>query len=146
MITLILILAIILIIIGAVTDAEEIGGLGFFLSILFGAAFLIIVVYMAHVYYVVPQTIAMYQEENAVIEEKISNTVTKYMEYEKGIIYEVAPDEDVMSLISLYPDLSSDELVKSEIEVYVSNNKEIKELKAKEARKSLYRFLLYFGH
>lgn len=96
--------------------------------------------------YVIPNKIAMYQEENAIIEERVSSTVAKYMEYEKDIIYEVAPSDDAMTLISLYPELSSDELIKEEINVYVSNNNKIRELKDTELNKSIYKFLLYFGH
>lgn len=96
--------------------------------------------------YVIPNKIAMYQEENAIIEERVSSTVAKYMEYEKDIIYEVAPSDDAMTLISLYPELSSDELIKEEINVYVSNNNKIRELKDAELNKSIYKFLLYFGH
>lgn len=96
--------------------------------------------------YVIPNKIAMYQEENAIIEEQVSSTVAKYMEYEKDIIYEIAPIDDAMTLISLYPELSSDELIKEEINVYVSNNNKIRELKDTELNKSIYRFLLYFGH
>lgn len=96
--------------------------------------------------YAIPNKIAMYQEENAIIEERVSSTVARYMEYEKDIIYDVAPSDDAMTLISLYPELSSDELIKEEINVYVSNNNKIRELKDKELNKSIYKFLLYFGH
>lgn len=99
-----------------------------------------------NVAYVIPNKIAMYQEENAIIEERVSSTVAKYMEYEKDIIYEVTPSDDTMILISLYPELSSDELIKEEINVYVSNNNKIRELKDTELDKSIYKFLLYFGH
>lgn len=98
-----------------------------------------------NVSYVIPNKIAMYQEENTIIEERVSSTVAKYMEYEKDIIYEVAPSDDAMTLISLYPELSSDELIKEEINVYVSNNNKIRELKDTELNKSIYKFLLYFG-
>lgn len=99
-----------------------------------------------NVTYLIPNKIAMYQEENAIIEERVSSTVAKYMEYEKDIIYEVTPSDDAMTLISLYPELSSDELIKEEINVYVSNNNKIRELKDTELNKSIYKFLLYFGH
>ena len=99
-----------------------------------------------NVSYVIPNKIAMYQEENVIIEERVSSTVAKYMEYEKDIIYEVAPSDDAMTLISLYPELGSDELIKEEINVYISNNNKIRELKDTELNKSIYKFLLYFGH
>lgn len=102
--------------------------------------------YMIHqCKYVIPAQIAMYEEENALIEEKVSNTVTKYMEYEKDIVIEVSPDDDAFTLVSLYPELRSDVLVSNEIEIYVSNNNKIKELKSEALNISNYRFWLYFG-
>lgn len=102
--------------------------------------------YMIHkCNYVIPAQIAMYEEENALIEEKVSNTVTKYMEYEKSIVIEVSPDDDAFSLVSLYPELSSDTLVSNEIELYVNNNEKIKELKSEALNISNYKFWLYFG-
>lgn len=102
--------------------------------------------YMIHqCNYVIPAQIAMYEEENALIEEKVSNTVAKYMEYEKSIVIEVSPDDDAFSLVSLYPELSSDTLVSNEIELYVNNNEKIKELKSEALNISNYKFWLYFG-
>ena len=96
--------------------------------------------------HVIPAQIAMYEEENDRIEEKVSNTVSKYMEYEKDIFIEVSPDDDAFTLISLYPELRSDTLISKEIEVYISNNAKIKELKSQMLEISNYRFWLYFGH
>lgn len=102
--------------------------------------------YMIHqCNYVIPAQIAMYEEENALIEEKVSNTVTKYMEYEKDIFIEVSPDDDAFTLISLYPELKSDTLVSNEIEIYVNNNEKIKELKSEALNISNYKFWMYFG-
>lgn len=102
--------------------------------------------YMIHqCNYVIPAQIVMYEEENALIEEKVSNTVTKYMEYEKAIVIEVSPDDDAFSLVSLYPELSSDTLVSNEIELYVKNNEKIKELKSEALNISNYKFWIYFG-
>jgi len=102
--------------------------------------------YMIHqCNYVIPAKIAMYEEENALIEEKVSNTVTKYMEYEKSIVIEVSPDDDAFSLVSLYPELSSDALVSNEIELYVKNNEKIKELKSEALNIPKYKFWIYFG-
>lgn len=102
--------------------------------------------YMIHqCNYVIPAQIAMYEEENALIEEKVSNTVAKYMEYEKDIFIEVSPDDDAFTLISLYPELRSDTLVSNEIEIYVNNNEKIKELKSEALSISNYKFWMYFG-
>lgn len=95
--------------------------------------------------YAIPAKIAMYEEENAKIEEKVSNTVNKYMEYEKNIIVEVGPDDDAFSLVSLYPELGADTLISNEIEAYTGNNQKIKELKDEALDISVYRFWMYFG-
>lgn len=47
--------------------------------------------------------------------------------------------------VALYPELKSDTLVQSQIEVYVENNKAIKELKSSAINASVYRWWLYFG-
>ena len=96
--------------------------------------------------YVIPAQITMYEEENAKIEEKVSSTVAKYMEYEGNVIMEIAPGDDAMSLISLYPDLKSDQLIMSEINIYIENNDKIKELKEQQLNLRTYKWWLYFGH
>jgi hypothetical protein len=57
---------------------------------------------------------------------------------------EVSPDSAI-TLVSLYPELKADELVKKQIEVYVANNEKIKELKEKKIMGNVYRWWLYFG-
>lgn len=96
--------------------------------------------------YVIPTQIAMYEEENARIEDKVRDTVNKYMEYEGGVIMEIAPEDDAISLISLYPDLKTDQLITEEINVYIANNDQIKALRAEQAEQASYKWWLYFGH
>lgn len=86
----------------------------------------------------------MYEEENTKIEQQIADVVTQYQEYEAGIFTEVAP-ESAMTLVALYPELKSDTLVQSQIEVYADNNKQIKELKCMAINTSVIRWWLYFG-
>lgn len=92
----------------------------------------------------IEKKIAMYEEENTKIEQQIADVVTRYQEYEAGIFTEVAP-ESAMTLVALYPELKSDTLVQSQIEVYVDNNKQIKELKSIAINASVLRWWLYFG-
>ena len=94
---------------------------------------------------VIPREIRMYEEENENVETKIANTVEKYMNYEKDIQIEVSPEDDAMSLVSLYPDLKADVLVQEEINVYIENNNKIKELKSELCNLGLYKFLVCFG-
>ena len=130
----------------AITDCLDDNGWLAVLIIMASIIIFAITAYCIHgCKYVIPAKIAMYEEENAKIEEKVSNTVNKYMEYEKNIIVEVSPDDDVFSLVSLYPELRSDTLVSNEIEMYISNNNKIKELKDEALNISNYRFWMYFG-
>lgn len=93
---------------------------------------------------VIDDQIAMYQEENTKIETQIAEVVKQYQKYETDIFAEVNPDSAI-TLVSLYPELKSDSLVNSQIEVYVSNNQKIKELREEEIAGSVKRWWLYFG-
>ena len=92
----------------------------------------------------IDKKIAMYEAENTKIEQQIADVVTQYQEYEAGIFTEVAP-ESAMTLVALYPELKSDTLVQSQIEVYANNNRQIKELKCTAINTSVLRWWLYFG-
>ena len=92
----------------------------------------------------IDKKIAIYEEENTKIEQQIADTVKQYQEYETGIFTEVAPESSI-TLVALYPELKSDTLVQSQIEVYVENNKTIKELKSSAINAPVYRWWLYFG-
>ena len=61
-----------------------------------------------------------------------------------NIISEVKP-ESAMQLITVYPDLKADELVKSQINVYIENNNKIKELKEEKINIPTAKWWLYFG-
>jgi hypothetical protein len=94
----------------------------------------------------IPKQIALYEEENKKIESQLDITVQQYMQYEENIFTEVAKsNESSITLVSLYPELKSDKLVQAQIEVYVENNKKIKELKERQVSESVIRFWLYFG-
>ena len=92
----------------------------------------------------IDKKIAMYEEENTKIEQQIADVVKQYQEHESVIFTKVAP-EGAMTLVTLYPELKSDTLVQSQIEVYIENNKSIKELKSMTINASFYRWWLYFG-
>lgn len=92
----------------------------------------------------IDEVIAMYQEENETIETCMDDLVKGYMDYEKNTLTEFAPESSI-TLVSLYPELKSDELVKQQIDIYMANNQKIKELKEKKIYASVYRWWLYFG-
>lgn len=95
--------------------------------------------------YKVDEKIKMYEEENLVIEKKVKETVRAYMDYEKDTYEKIIKDADLTTLMVKYPELGSNELVKSEVALYVDNNKQIKKLKEKRITRSIYRWWIYFG-
>lgn len=88
--------------------------------------------------------IDMYQAENTQIENQITECIKEYQKYETEIFTEVAPDSAI-TLVSLYPELKADELVKKQIEIYIANNQKIKELKEEKIMGDVYRWWTYFG-
>lgn len=93
---------------------------------------------------VIDDKIAMYQEENSIIEEQIAIVVSDYMEHESKV-FDSAKVSSPVILAQLYPELKSDELVKSQIDIYIANNEKIKDLKLQKINDSVYRWWLYFG-
>ncbi len=94
--------------------------------------------------YIIDNKIAMYEEENASIEESIDVTVRSYMDFEASTYGELK-DKDAINLVSLFPELKSDTLVQKQIEVYVANNNKIKQLKEEKIDLSKSKWQLYFG-
>lgn len=90
------------------------------------------------------QEIAMYESENAAIEKQVEETVKSYQEYERDIFSEVSSD-NVMAVVTLYPELKSNTLVERQIYVYAKNNEKIKELKARLLYQNTKAWWLYFG-
>ena len=80
----------------------------------------LIVIIMVFIYpYNVNEKIKMYEEENIKIEEKVKETVKVYMNYEQDTYNNLVKDTDLTTLLIAYPDLNSNELVKSEIDLYI---------------------------
>ena len=115
--------------------------IGFISFIIFTALVVVICSYP----YNIDKKIAMYQEENTLIEEKVKNTVMAYMDYEQETYDNLVKSADLETLLITYPELNSNELVKSQIDTYVQNNNKLKELKEKQIDKSTMAWWLYFG-
>ena len=88
--------------------------------------------------------IAIYQEENKKLEEKIETTVKGYMDFENDT-YKELKTESYINLVNLYPELKSDKLIQEQIKTYQKNSEEIKELKVKKAKSTVYKWWIYFG-
>lgn len=92
----------------------------------------------------IDEKIRMYTEENTKIESQIEVAVEKYMDHEAETFSAASPDSFI-TLVSLYPELKSDTLISSQIDIYVQNNKKIVNLKESKINASVARWWLYFG-
>ena len=88
--------------------------------------------------------IELYQSQNTEIESKVQATVASYLAHEKQAYRDLKPD-NAIAVVSAYPELHSNELVKKQIEVYEDNNKKILGLKEEKLNQSVYKWWLYFG-
>lgn len=88
--------------------------------------------------------IEIYKKENAKIEDQMSIIVENYMEYESET-FEKFKHEDSVTLVSLYPELKSNELVAKQIGVYIANTEEIKRLECERLQYKVYAWWLFFG-
>lgn len=92
----------------------------------------------------VNQKIKMYETQNRQLERKIDVTVKSYMNHEKDT-YKEFKAGDGMALITTYPELRSNELVKKQMDTYQSNNRKIAKLKEKEIDCNVTKWWIYFG-
>ena len=88
--------------------------------------------------------IELYQAQNNEIEARLSETVSRYMQYETDT-YKELKGESCITLISLYPELKADELISKQCELYIANNENITKLKEKKINVRNYKWWLYFG-
>lgn len=86
----------------------------------------------------IDERIETYQTENANLEIQIAECVQQYQEYEKHLLDGVNPESAFMVL-------KANTSVSRQIEIYLANNKEIKELKGLKINEGVYRWWLYFG-
>jgi hypothetical protein len=94
----------------------------------------------------IEREIAVYEAENAKIEERISTTVSEYLTHEKDIMNNISTDiTDPMAVVMAYPELSSSELVSKQISIWEKNNNEIKKLKSQKINLATEQWWLYFG-
>lgn len=92
----------------------------------------------------VDQKIKMYEAQNQQLERKIDVAVKSYMDHEKDT-YKEFKAGDGMALITTYPELRSNELVKEQMNTYQSNNRKIAKLKEKEIDCNVTKWWVYFG-
>lgn len=89
--------------------------------------------------------IEVYETEMTTIQETINDVVANYLDHEKETYAELTPENAVI-FASIYPELSSSELVKRQLEIYNEYLVSIKNCKLKLASISTAKWWLYFGH
>lgn len=97
--------------------------------------------YMGHL--VIDDKIALYESENIVIEQRIDNVINNYQEYEQET-FSLLKADSIDIVFSMYPELKSNELITKQIEIYMENNKKIKELKEEKLNYRVCRWWLFF--
>lgn len=121
--------------------------LEFLISVVFGVfCFLAIIISASMIIsgMTAKDKIKMYEEENKNIENQISIVVKDYMNYEKETLKEFK-NENAITYVNLYPELKFNTLVQKQVEIYLENNKKIKELKESQIDMKIGKWLLYFG-
>ena len=93
---------------------------------------------------IIDDKIALYKEENAKIEEQITEIVESYKDYESDT-FEKLKYDDLTVLVSLYPELKSNELVAQQINIYINNNAQIKRLECERLDYKVQAWWLFFG-
>lgn len=119
--------------------------LNFIGGILISVAF-IAIIFVAPNYsniMVIDDKIALYEEENANIEQNIGELVENYKDYESST-FENFKLDNLSMLFSMYPELKSNELATKQIDLYISNNTEIKKLKETKLDYEVYKWWLFF--
>ena len=93
---------------------------------------------------VIDDKIELYKKQNKNIEEKIELVVKEYKDFEKDTFTNLKADSYI-TLVNLYPELKSDEMVKRQIDLYEKNNEKITTLKEEKINRTIYRWWVYFG-
>lgn len=92
----------------------------------------------------IDQKIALYESENAAIEEKLCETIATYLEHEKDLISNLTP-ETATTLLVKYPELKSDTLVAAQIDSYIYNHRQLLGLREDKINIEKKKWWVYFG-
>ena len=145
MFILLFVIAVALIVLGVLLDdfAEYFVGIGSIVCIIALVGIFINIDYLIRGR-TLDDKIAMYEQENAAIEQSVDVFVKDYYRHESDTYSSLTPENAVL-FASAYPELQSNELATKQLEIYVENNNKIKGLKEDQINLSKNRFWLYFG-
>lgn len=83
-------------------------------------------------------------EQNSQIDGEIKLIVSSYQDHELEF-YKEFENVSSTTLITLYPELKSNELVNKQLDIYFTNQQEIKELELKKIESGVIRWWMNFG-
>lgn len=89
--------------------------------------------------------IAMYQEENAKIEQDIDKIVQEYLKNEHDTFPDLKTEESSITLVTLIPELKSDTHVEQQLHIYVFNIIMIETLRDEKIGFAKLKWILYFS-
>lgn len=92
----------------------------------------------------IDEKISLYEATNAQIEEHINDVVSDYKSYENDT-YEKFDGSNGTEVVSLYPELKTNELIQGQMEVYYENQQNILSLKSQKIDLKPCKWWLYFG-
>lgn len=93
----------------------------------------------------IDNNIAMYQEENAAIEQSIDKIVEEYLKQNPDALTALEAEKDSITLITLIPKLQSNTFIQKQLDTYSNNTRQIHWLRDEKFDISKKKWLLYFG-
>ena len=92
----------------------------------------------------IPNKIEVLEKQNSKIETQINAIAEDYLEHEGATYDKLTPDNAELFAVA-YPQLASNETVKKQMDVYISNNNKITDLKLEWCERDVLAWWLYFG-
>lgn len=92
----------------------------------------------------IDEQINLYEDANVQIEEHINSAVDEYKAYENDTL-EKFDGSNGTEIISVYPELKTNELIQEQMDIYYQNQTTILELKSKKIGMKPWKWWLYFG-
>lgn len=89
--------------------------------------------------------IAVLEERNELVIRQIEPIVNRYLLYESETLENLKISSETIIAFSAYPELKSNEFLKSQIDIIVSNQDEITNLKLSKAELNVYKLWIFMG-
>ena len=92
----------------------------------------------------IDERLELHIAENTAIQLEVSRIVENFMQYERDVFESMRSDSPI-TLVTLFPELSANELVGRQLDVYIRNNDRIRGLREGQIRASNLRWWIFFG-